>query len=212
VNVPRFSVVGARLDPYAASPQIVLQVRIAEPSGVQIHALALNVQVRLEPQLRRYDAHESELLEDLFGGPTRYGETLRSLLWTHVSQVVRRFAGQTDFELPIAVSYDFEVAAHKYLSALHEGEIPLVLLFRGTVFEEREQGISAGLLPWECEAKYRLPVTLWRAAMDAFFPNSAWLRIDRATFEELRRYKNARGLPTWDAALTRLCEEAKAER
>jgi hypothetical protein len=212
VSAPQFSVVGARVDPYAAAPQIVLRVRVVEPSGVQVHALALNVQVRIEPQRRRYAAEESELLRDLFGEPERYGNTLRSLLWTHVSQMVLGFTGETEFDLPIACSYDFEVAAHKYLAALHEGEIPLDLLLRGTLFARGDGAITAALLPWECEAHYRLPVRTWREAMDAFFPNSAWLRIGRDAFEELRRFKTARGLPTWDAVLTQLCEEAKLER
>jgi hypothetical protein len=212
VSVPAFSVAGARVDPYAAAPQIVLRVRVVDPSGVRVHALALNAQIRLEPQRRRYAPEESELLRDLFGAPERYGSTLRSLLWTHVSQMVLGFTGETEFDLPIACSYDFEVAAHKYLSALGEGEIPLVLLLRGTLFEQGVGGISAGLLPWECEARYRLPVALWREAMDAFFPNSAWLRVGRDAFEELRRFKTARGLPTWDAALLALCGEAKLER
>jgi hypothetical protein len=183
-----------------------------DDSGVAIHALALSVQVRIEPQRRPYGAEESEQLRDLFGAPERYGNTLRSLLWTHVSQMVLGFSSQTEFDLPIACSYDFEVAAHKYLSALREGEIPLALLMRGTLFARGESGITAALLPWECEAHYRLPVRWWREAMDAFFPNSAWLRVGRDVFEELRRLKTARGLPTWDAVLTQLCEEAKVER
>ena len=43
------------------------------------------------------------------------------------------------------------------------------------------------------------------------FPNSAWIRVNRDLFDELRRFKIATGLPTWDAALERLCELAKVE-
>ena len=52
---------------------------------------------------------------ELFGGPERYGDTLRSLLWTHVSQTVLGLREQTEIDLAIPCSYDFEVAANKYL-------------------------------------------------------------------------------------------------
>jgi len=54
-------------------------------------------------------------------------------------------------------------------------------------------------------------VMLWREAMEAFFPNSAWIRVNRDLFDELRRFKTATGLPTWDAALERLCELARVK-
>jgi hypothetical protein len=57
-----------------------------------------------------------------------------------------------------------------------------------------------------------LPVAAWREAVDAFFPNSAWIRVNRDLFDELRRFKIGTGLPTWDAALERLCEIAKLKR
>ena len=204
-----FSITGAHALPFAVSPQLALQVRIAEESGAEVHAITLRAQVNIEPQRRRYGENESDLLHDLFGPPERYGETLRSLLWTHVSATVGSFEGATAFELPIACSYDFEVAAHKYLSALTGGEIPLLVLFSGTVFVRGETGVASELIPWTCEARYRMPVSVWRDAMDAFFPNSAWLRIDRATFDELYRYKIAGGFATWEAAISRLCAEAK---
>jgi hypothetical protein len=47
-------------------------------------------------------------------------------------------------------------------------------------------------------------VDVWRETMDAHFPNSAWLRIDRDTFDELYRFKMAGGFTTWEAALARL--------
>ncbi len=207
-----FAVVGARPEPYAASPQLALRVRVAEARGTEVHAIALRAQVRIEPQARRYGGAEPERLVELFGGPERYGDTLRPLLWTHVAQTVQGFRDETEFDLPIPCSYDFEVAAHKYLSALAEGEIPLDLLFSGTLFVRGASGVEAQLVPWHCEARYRLPVAVYRAAMDAHFPGSAWIRIDRATFDELYRFKSAGGFPTWERAIARLCAEAKSPR
>jgi Family of unknown function (DUF6084) len=210
VSALAFSVVGARAERFAAAPTLVLRVRVTETSGAHVQAIAMRVQVQLEPQRRRYAPEESERLVELFGGPERYGQTLRPLLWASLSLMVLAFEGETEVDLAIPLSYDFEVAAHKYLAALEEGEIPLVLLFSGMVFLQGENGMWSELIPWSCEARYRLPVAVWREAIDAFFPNSAWIRVDRALFEELYRYKSAQGLPTWDAALTRLCEVAKA--
>jgi hypothetical protein len=207
-----FTVLGARPELHAAAPQLTLRVLLEESSGAEIYALALRAQIMLEPQRRRYDVSEGELLTDLFGTPERYGETLRPLLWTHVSALVPAFRGSAEIELPVACSYDFEVAAHKYLSALDQGEIPLNLLFTGTVIERAQTGIAAGFVPWSCEAKYRLPVAHWRAAMDAHFPGAAWIRVSRETHSELQRYKSAQQCPTWDAALARLIDGSAARR
>lgn len=204
-----FAVVDARAERYAVSPSITLQIRVSESSGVPVHAIALRAQVQIEPQRRRYDAGESAELRDLFGGPERYGDTLRSLLWCHAVQTVVAFEGATAFSLTLPCSYDFDVAANKYLSALDGGEIPLFLAFSGTVFVRGANGgVAAERVSWTCEARYRLPVAVYRAAMDAFFPNSAWIRVDRDTFDALNRFKIAGGFPTWEAAFAHLCAEA----
>jgi hypothetical protein len=152
---------------------------------------------------------EAERLLDLFGPPARYGETLRPMLWTHVAQVVVGFTGETEVALSIPCSYDFEVAAHTYLGALEDGKIPLNLLFSGTVFVEGESGVTSEFVPWTCEARYQLPVATWRDAMEAFFPNGRWIRLDREAFDELQRFKSAGAFPTWDRAIAALCASAR---
>ncbi len=205
-----FSVTGATVNPYAAAPMLALRVRIEERSGAKIDAIALRVQIQLQPQRRRYAAAESALLTELFGEPSRYAQTLRPSLWTHAAVMVMAFEGSTEVEIPIPCSYDFEVAAHKYIAALQDGVVPLELLFSGMVFVESDRGVVPEFVPWSCDARFDLPVTVWREAVDAFFPNSAWIRVNRELFDELRRFKIATGLPTWDAALERLCEIAGA--
>lgn len=205
-----FTIAGAGVDAYAASPAIALRAVATERSGTHIDAIALRCQIQLDVRHRRYLPAESSLLEELFGDPSRYADTLRPMTWTHVSATVPAFEGSVEFALPVACSYDFDVAAHKYLASLQEGEIPLNVMFAGTVFVRGASGVMAERVPWSCEARYALPVALWRRAMDAFFPNSAWIRMHRDTFDELRRFKIASGLPTWDAALERLCDLARA--
>ncbi|MFN2460298.1 MAG: DUF6084 family protein [Candidatus Velthaea sp.] len=208
-----FSIVSAEPERYAAAPQFLLRTRVTEASGARVHAITLRAQIRIEPQRRRYGAHESDAMTELFGPPERYGDTLRPLLWTHVSQTVVGFERETTFDLVVPCSYDFEVAAHKYLSALEDGDIPIVVQFSGTLFVRGADGaVSTGLVPWSCEAHYKLPVAVWRATMDAFFPNSTWIRIDRSAFEELYRFKRQGGFPTWEAAIARLCGRAETAR
>ncbi len=205
-----FSIVGARVDRYAVSPAILLRVCVTESCGVKVDAIALRAQIQIEVQRRHYLPAESELLAELFGEPSRYAETLRPMLWTHAAQMVLAFEKETEFDLPVACSYDFEVASHKYLASLRSGVIPLNAMFSGMVFVQGEAGVSPEFVPWTCEARYPLPVAVWREAMDAFFPNSAWIRVSRDLFDELRGFKAATGAPTWDAALQRLCDLAKA--
>lgn len=207
-----FRITGARVAKYAASPLIMLRAELSESSGARVDSIALRAQIHLEVQRRRYAEAEKELLVELFGEPPRYADTLKPMLWTSVSQSVPAFEREVEFDLPVPCSYDFEVSAHKYLASLRDGVVPLNVLFSGTVFVESPAGVTAELVPWSCEARYALPVEIWREAMDAFFPNAAWIRVNRELFDELRRFKIATGLPTWDAALERLCELARAKR
>ena len=146
---------------------------------------------------------------ELFGETPRWGDTLRPFLWTHVSLTVTGFTGRPRSTCPITCTYDFEVAAAKYLHALDDGEIPLVLLFSGTVVRHGAQpGFSAAPVVVDEEASYRLPVQLWRDMMDLYFPNSGWLRLRRDTLDALQRFKAERALPTWDETFERLLKEA----
>jgi hypothetical protein len=207
-----FTVVDARVDRYAAAPSILLRVAVSEGSGARIDALVLRAQIQLEVQRRRYLPQESALLVELFGDTSRYADTLKPMLWAHVAQTVPSFEGTAEFDVALPCSYDFDVAANKYLSALKDGIIPLNVLFSGTIFVDGPAGVTAERVSWSCETRYALPVATWRAAMDAFFPNSAWIRVDRDLFDELRRFKSATGMPTWNAALERLCEAARTQR
>ncbi|GAC1614717.1 MAG: DUF6084 family protein [Candidatus Elarobacter sp.] len=204
-----FAVAGAHPERYAVSPLLALRMRVSESSGVPVHAITLRAQVQIEPHRRRYGGGEPEKLVELFGGPERYGDTLKPMLWTFVATTVLAFEHAAEFDLLIPCSYDFAVAANKYFSALEDGDIPIVVQLSGTVFVRGAGGaVAAELVPWTCEARYQLPVAVWQETMDAYFPNSAWIRIDRETFDELYRFKREGGFPTWEAAISRLCARA----
>jgi Family of unknown function (DUF6084) len=170
--------------------------------------LAVRTQVRIEPLRRRYDDSEAEALQDLFGHRGRWGDTLKPLQLAFVNQVVPSFTGQTEIDLSLPASYDFDVAANKYLYALDAGEIPLLLLFSGTVFTSGERGFSVAPIPWDKETKFRLPVAVWKQAMELHFPGTAWLRLDAQTFDALYRYRADQALVSWDQAIERLLKIA----
>jgi hypothetical protein len=186
-------------------------LRISETSGESVEAIALRCQIRIEPARRKYTPAEAERLNDLFGETERWAETLRPVQFTQVAVMVPRFTGSTEIELAVPLSYDLEIGATRYFAGLDGGEVPLLLLFSGTLFTMSGGRIQAGQVPWSKEAAYRLPVGLWREAVDAHFPNSAWIRMSRPVMDELLRYKSRRALPTWDATIESLLAEA-AER
>jgi hypothetical protein len=166
-----------------------------------VHALALRAQVRIEPQRRRYDDAEARALLDLFGDRTRFAETLRPFAWLHASTVAQGFAGTTSIDLPLPCTYDFDVSGATYLHGLRDGEIPLLFLFSGTLFTRGRTGFSVTQVPWDLEARYRLPVAVWRDLMEHFFPGTEWLRMRRDTVEALAHYRHVRGLTSWDDAV-----------
>ena len=83
----------------------------------------------------------------------------------------------------------------------------MLLLFSGTVFTRGEQGVEVEPVPWHHEARYRLPVRVWRETMDLHFPGTAWVRLDRETFDALHRYRAEKQLRDADEALQRLLKE-----
>jgi len=199
-----FDVLDVAPQQHAAAPHLLFRLRVAETSGAVVHAIALRAQLRIEPQRRPYDAGEREALVDLFGSPDRYPSTLKPFLWTHATAMVQGFTGAREFDLPVACTYDFDVAATKYLHALAGGDVPLVLLFSGTVFTRGETGFAVEQLSWSLEAPCRLPVACWRALMDLYFPGGGWIRLDRDTIDALARYRSARGLTSWEQTLAAL--------
>jgi hypothetical protein len=203
----RFAVSEVAALAHVAVPTLAFRLRIA--AGAAVRSLTLNVQLRIDARGRPYEPAEQARLTDLFGEPERWGETMRSLLWTHATLVVPPFSGETEAELAVPCTYDFDVAASKYLDALAGGEVPLELLFSGTLFYAGPDGrLQAAHVPWDREAACRMPVAVWREAMERAFPGTAWVRLGRGAFGRLHAYRSARALPSWDAALEELLKDA----
>lgn len=201
----QLAIESAEVVPYAAAPLLSFKVRIANNANEEIiHTVALRAQIQIEVTRRKYDANEQSRLLDLFGEPDRWGQTLRNMLWTHASVVVPRFMGSVLADIPVPCSFDFNIAATKFFHGVTSGDLPLCFQFSGTVFYQSEDGpLQVAPISWDKEAKYRLPVKVWKDLMDAYYPNSAWLALQRDTFEKLYLYKMREGIPTWEEALER---------
>ena len=192
----------------AAVPTLRFGLRIEARGGEVIRSIMLQTQIQIAARRRRHEPGEEERLFDLFGRRADWGTTLRTLPWLRHTRVVPQFTGAVDVGLEVACTYDFDVAAARYLQALDGGEVPLELLFSGTVFYSTAAGLlQTAQIPASAEADYRLPVAVWRETMDRHFPGVAWLRVGRATFERLHAYRSRHALPSCEATLDRLLGE-----
>jgi hypothetical protein len=207
-----FDFIGARAERYAVVPSFTLQLRISETTGQRVEAIALRCQIRIEPMRRRYTDAEAERLNDLFGETQRWSDTLKPLQFAMLNAMVPSFTGSTQLDLPVPFTYDLEIASTRYFSALDSGEIPLLMLFSGTIFGNADGRLQVQQVPWSKEATFRLPVSVWRESIDVHFPNSAWIRMSRQTLDELIRFKNRKALPTWDATIAALLAEASQDQ
>jgi len=202
-----FKIERAEAQRFAAAPTLLFRLRVTNAVADEIiHSVALRCQIQIEVARRQYTAEDQKQLRDLFDLPERWGQTLKTMLWTNASVVASAFQESALVDLPVACTFDFNVAATKYFQGLENGEVPLEFLFSGTVFYATAAGgeLQVAPIPWEKEARFRLPVKVWQEMMDIYYPNSAWLCLRRDVFKRLYEYKVAHAIPTWEQALERI--------
>jgi hypothetical protein len=205
----RFAVLDAARMEHTAVPTLRFALRIESEGAEPVRSVLLDVQIRIAARRRAYDERAHDRLFELFGAPDSWGTTLQTLPWTRTTLVVPPFTGATTVDLPVTCTYDLDVAAARYFDALAEGEVPLELLFSGTVFYTGPSGLlQTARISWEAEAEYRLPVAVWRETMDRHFPGTAWLRLPKGAFDRLCAFKSRNALATWDDVVDRLLDEA----
>jgi hypothetical protein len=204
----RFACTGARPEPFAAGPSLLFDLRIREGTGRRVHSIALRTQIRIEPRQRTYTPEEQARLVDLFGEPARWGETLNPLQLATVATTVGGFTDEVTTTVTVPLTYDLDIAATKFCHGVRDGEVPLLLLFSGTVYYQGETGVQVGPVPWSEEASFGLPVATWRAAMDDHYPGSTYVRLSTATVDALAAYRSKHVITTWDETFERLLEEA----
>lgn len=208
-----FNIIGAEAVAFAAAPTIGFRLQVTNSTPQHaVQSVALRSQILIEATRRHYSEAERDALRDLFGEPDRWSQTLRSFLWTHVNVNVPSFAQSVNCEIPVPCTFDFNVGATKYFYAAQEEAVPLCFQFSGTIFYTQAEGaLQIEQIGWDQEARFRLPATVWHDMMNHYFPNSAWLRLRRDTFERLYEYKRVHGLATWEEALERLLPALRKE-
>jgi hypothetical protein len=209
---PEFAVLGARAVRHAAAPILALDLQVSESNGRPVYMIALTIQLMIEPARRSYDEATRARLVELFGAPERWAVTTRSLVWARLDVVVPAFTGSTTVVVPIAGSFDLELAAAKYLYSLPDGEAPLALHFNGMIYYPAEDGaLQMVLVPWTKSIDFRMPVSVWQEMIEHYYPGTAWLALRARTLEALQREKLDRGLATLDACVEALIEDARRE-
>lgn len=207
-----FSIGEPKAMPHAAVPTIAAPLRIANAiANETIQSIGLNCLMQIQPLGRPYSAADEARLLDLFGERERWGTTMKPLHWMNLIVKVPPFSGATSVDLLLPCSLDFDVAANKYFYGLNDGNIALAAMFSGTVFYADESAsMRIAQIPWDREARFLLPVEVWKEAIDAHYPESAWLRLPRETFDRLYRYKVSRGIPNWQRAVDDLLNAAES--
>ncbi|HEX3809524.1 MAG TPA: DUF6084 family protein [Rhizomicrobium sp.] len=204
-----FTIEAADIERYAMTP--TLRFRVAIGASAAIENIALQCQLRIEPMRRAYAGGEHEKLTDLFGERARWGETLKTFLWANVMANVPRFDATAAVDVLVPCSFDFDVAATKYFHGLESGDVPVSMLFSGSVFyRDADDRLQISQISWSHGATYRLSAKLWHDLMNQYYPNAAWLRLDRETFERLYRLKRELGAASFDATLNRLLSVSEA--
>ena len=79
----------------------------------------------------------------------------------------------------------------------------------GTVFYSGADGrLQVGRIGWDKEARYRLPVAVWREMMDRHFPGAAWLRLGATRSTRSPPTRRATCSCRWDETIEELLREA----
>ncbi|HYZ74148.1 MAG TPA: DUF6084 family protein [Chthoniobacterales bacterium] len=206
-----FKVTGVQAAARGLTPLLQFNLEISnQPPTETIHAVMIQAQIQIQSAQRAYNDAERKGLEELFGTPDRWGQTLRNRLWTHASTTVPPFAGHTTVTLPVQCSYDFNVIGTKYFYALEGGEVPLLFLFNGTIFYAGPHGqLLVQQISWDKECVYRMPSEVWTNLMNHHYPNIAWLSIGRDILDKLTEFKREHGLLTWEQVFERLLNPSR---
>ena len=152
-----FKITGIEPAAHGLTPLLNFKLEVTNsPPTETIHSVILQAQIQIQSTQRRYYRGEKEKLTDLFGAPERWGETLRTKLWTHRADHGRaRSPGRTTALLTVPCTFDLNVMATKYFYALEEGEVPLLFLFSGTIFYEAEDGrLQVQQISWNKECAF----------------------------------------------------------
>jgi Family of unknown function (DUF6084) len=207
---PEFTILGVEAVRHAAAPTLAFAAQVTEPTGRDVFTIALRAQIMIQPARRAYDDEARARLVELFGPPESWAGTTTSFIWLETDVLVPAFSGATSFRMPIACTYDLELAAVKYFYSVPDGEVPLQFNFTGTIFYRGPNAaMQIAQVPWDRAADFRMPVEVWKEMVAHYYPHSGWARLHADTLAALTRRRAERGLPSLDATVAELLEEAR---
>jgi hypothetical protein len=195
------------------TPALAFDLRVANSVPEQsIQAVLLRCQILIEVARRHYTPAEQDQLRELFDEPGRWGDTLRPMTLANTSLNLPAFCGSTGHLITVPCTLDFNVGTAKYFRGITDGDIPLSFLFSGSVFYLGCEGaLQISPIPWNKEARFRLPVQVWKSLFDMYHPNSAYLSLSRDVFDELYRFKMSAGFTTLEQTIEHMLSIAKQE-
>ncbi len=200
-----FTVLGVRALEHAAVPTLAFRLAAARTGGGAVRSVTLNTAVRIDVTRRRYDDVEPAALARLFGQPEQWATSMRPLTWARLTTVVPPFDTTTELDLAVPCGQEHELAVTGYFEAVRTGEIPLDLLFSGTVFHSDDEGrLRTAQISWSKDASCTMPATLWHDLVARYHGDSAWLRLPRETYAALSAYRSRHGLESWERTVTAL--------
>jgi hypothetical protein len=202
VPAPEFAVSGVESDPHAATPALRFAIEVTDASGREVYTIALAAQVQIDGDRRSYDAATRERLHDLFGEPEQIPQTAGPVQIGRVETLVPSFRRAGSFMLDVPFSGDVELAVTRYLASLSDGTVPLSFHFNGSIFYCGDADrLQVTLVPWSCDAHYRLRIADWRTLIEQRYAASGFVRVHADTLELLRRRRTERGFATFDATI-----------
>lgn len=209
-----FEIIGVNPARNMITPTLAFDLRVTNRFPEQaIQTVLLRCQIQIEVARRRYSPAEQNQLRELFDDPSRWGDALRTMTWMNTSVNIPAFTGSTVYPVTVPCTFDFNVATAKYFHGIADGEVPLTFLFSGSVFYDTGGGaLQVAPISWNKEARFRLPVQVWKSLMDLHYPNTASLNLRRDVFDELYRFKMSEGLATFEEAIQRMLVAAERER
>lgn len=154
-----FQIESAEPQRFTVAPTLLFKLRINNATpGETIHSVALRCQIQLEVARRQYTSADQQNLRDLFGEPDRWGQTLKTMLWTHASVVAPAFEGTTVVDVPVPCTFDFNVAATKYFHGVAGGDVPLAFLS----VERRSTRMAKASFRWDRSPGTKRPASACR--------------------------------------------------
>ena len=182
----------ARRGPALESSNCGSPRRSTDDEPTTIPAIALRCQIRIEPTRRRYAPAEQERLLDLFGEPERWGQTLSEARSGPIpASSSRRSPAVRSSIFPFpARSISMSPRPNTFTpSKMAKSRSACCSAARSST-RTKMDSLQVSQIPWEKEATFRLPVSVWKEMIELYYPNSAWLCLGRDVFDRLYRYKS----------------------